>query len=258
MPFGDDDGYGTKVLGLAWHPDQDYFGCALNLEPSPVFTKRGILSLVVRIFDPVGLFGPVVFLEKAIMQRTWRHGLVWDDPLPDDIHADWSALVSELPSLLNVRVPRHINGRQDAPCYLLGFWYLTTLQSRPKWTEGVPNLSIDGYGRRDRQPESTVIVAPRSCDRVIARVRLSRSCSSSSHACWCHEAPCGQIGKVTDQCSIVAHLSTVPPPGFPVTPGAFDAPHHYLAIYVSVCVVGWRWSGVHNMFLELLIFLYYI
>jgi hypothetical protein len=69
MPFGDDDGYGTKVLGLAWYPDQDYFGCALNLEPSPVFTKRGILSLVVRIFDPVGLFGPVVFLAKAIMQR---------------------------------------------------------------------------------------------------------------------------------------------------------------------------------------------
>ncbi|XP_008188319.1 uncharacterized protein LOC103310776 [Acyrthosiphon pisum] len=121
MPFGDDDGYGTKVLGLAWHPDQDYFCCALSLEPSPVFTKRGILSLVARIFDPLGLFGPVVFLAKSIMQRTWRHSVAWDDPLPDDIHADWVAFVSELPSLLGVRVPRHINGRQGAPCYLLGF-----------------------------------------------------------------------------------------------------------------------------------------
>ncbi|XP_060855050.1 uncharacterized protein LOC132932698 [Metopolophium dirhodum] len=108
MPFGDDDGYGTKVLGLAWHPDQDYFCCALSLEPSPVFTKRGILSLVARIFDPLGLFGPVVFLAKSIMQRTWRHGVAWEDPLPDDIHADWAAFVSELPSLLGVRVPRHI------------------------------------------------------------------------------------------------------------------------------------------------------
>ncbi|KAL4136057.1 hypothetical protein QTP88_007625 [Uroleucon formosanum] len=121
MPFGDDDGYSTKVLGLAWHPDQDYFCCAVNLAPSPVFTKRGVLSLVARIFDPLGLFGPVVFLAKSIMQRTWRHGVAWDDPLPDDIHADWTAFVSELPSLLNVRVPRHINGRQGAPCYLLGF-----------------------------------------------------------------------------------------------------------------------------------------
>jgi len=32
----------------------------------------------------------------------------------------------------------------------------------------------------------------------------------------------------------------VPPPGFPVAPGAFDAPHHYLAICVSVCVL---WDG---------------
>jgi len=58
MSFGDDDGYGTKVLGLAWHPEQDYICCALNLEPPPVFTKRGILSLVARIFDPLGVFGP--------------------------------------------------------------------------------------------------------------------------------------------------------------------------------------------------------
>jgi len=121
MTFGEDDGYGTKVLGLAWHPDSDYFCCALSLEPSPVFTKRGILSLVARIFDPLGVFGPVVFLAKSIMQRTWRHNIAWDDPLPADIHADWSAFVLELPSLLNIRVPRHINAHQGAPCYLLGF-----------------------------------------------------------------------------------------------------------------------------------------
>lgn len=121
MTFGDDDGYGTKVLGIAWHPDSDYFCCALSLEPSPVFTKRGILSLVARIFDPLGVFGPVVFLAKSIMQRTWRNNIAWDDPLPADIHADWTAFVSELPSLLNIRVPRHINAHQGAPCYLLGF-----------------------------------------------------------------------------------------------------------------------------------------
>lgn len=119
--FGDDDSYGTKILGLAWHPDSDYFFCALSLKPSPVFTKRGILSLVTRIFDLLGVFGPVVFLAKSIMQRTWRHNIAWDDSLPTDIHADWTAFVSELPSLLNIRVPRHINAHQDAPCYLLGF-----------------------------------------------------------------------------------------------------------------------------------------
>lgn len=70
-PFDSVDGYGTKVLGLEWHPNGDYFSCALSLSPSPVFSKRGILSLVAQIFDPLGVFGPSVFLAKVIMQRTW-------------------------------------------------------------------------------------------------------------------------------------------------------------------------------------------
>ncbi|XP_025193649.1 uncharacterized protein LOC112593471 [Melanaphis sacchari] len=121
LPFESMEGNGTKVLGLEWHPEGDFFCCALSLSPSPVFSKRGILSLVARIFDPLGFFGPSVFLAKVIMQRTWFSGLGWDDPLPADIAAEWQAFVSDLPSLLNIRVPRHINSYQGAPCYLLGF-----------------------------------------------------------------------------------------------------------------------------------------
>lgn len=109
------------MLGLEWHPDGDYLCCALSLEKAPVYTKRGILSLVARIFDPLGLFGPAVFLAKFIMQRTWLHGLSWDDPLPLDIKDEWAAFVADLPSLLSIRVPRHFNSRRNAPCYLLGF-----------------------------------------------------------------------------------------------------------------------------------------
>ncbi|KAL4126593.1 hypothetical protein QTP88_010805 [Uroleucon formosanum] len=120
-PFETVDGQGTKVLGLEWHPDGDYFCCALSLEQSPIYTKRGILSLVARIFDPLGVFGPVVFLAKFIMQQTWLRGLSWDEPLPADIQDEWAAFVSDLPSLLSICVPRHFNTRRSAPCYLLGF-----------------------------------------------------------------------------------------------------------------------------------------
>lgn len=121
MSFENADSYGTKVLGLEWRPDGDYLSCALSLEPSPVYTKRGILSLVARIFDPLGVFGPAVFLAKTIMQRTWQYNLSWDEPLPAKIHAGWSAFISDLPALLTIRVPRYINARKRAPCYLLGF-----------------------------------------------------------------------------------------------------------------------------------------
>jgi len=121
LPFESTEDSGTKVLGLEWHPEGDFFKCALSLSPKPLYSKRGILSLVARIFDPLGIFGPAVFLAKIIMQRTWKSGLGWDDPLPADIAAEWRAFVSDLPSLLNIRVPRYINAYHAAPCYLLGF-----------------------------------------------------------------------------------------------------------------------------------------
>lgn len=121
MPFESVDGYGTKVLGLQWHPEGDYLCCALSLDSAPVCTKRGVLSLVARIFDPLGVFAPAVFLAKSIMQRTWQLGMTWDELLPKNIHDEWIAFVSDLPSLLNIRVPRYLNSSHGAPCYLLGF-----------------------------------------------------------------------------------------------------------------------------------------
>jgi len=55
------------------------------------------------------------------MQRTWLRGLSWDEAFPADIHDDWAAFVSDLPSLVAIRIPRHINARLGASCYLLGF-----------------------------------------------------------------------------------------------------------------------------------------
>jgi len=55
------------------------------------------------------------------MQRTRQLGLKWDEPLPPNVHDEWIAFVSDLPSLLNIRVPRYLNSRQGASCYLLGF-----------------------------------------------------------------------------------------------------------------------------------------
>lgn len=121
LPFDTVDGYSTKVLGIEWRPERDEFCCALRLDPTPVFTKRGILSLVARIFDPLGFFAPSTFLAKSIMQRTWCGGLSWDAPLPEDIQGEWAAFVADLSSLLTIRVPRYINSRNGAPCLLLGF-----------------------------------------------------------------------------------------------------------------------------------------
>lgn len=109
LPFDTVDGSWTKVLGIEWQPTSDHFCCALRVDSLPILTKCGILSLVARIFDPLGLLGPATFLAKTIMQRTWQCGLGWDVPLPEDIRAEWAAFVTDLPALLTIQVPRYIN-----------------------------------------------------------------------------------------------------------------------------------------------------
>jgi hypothetical protein len=70
LPFDTGDRYSTKMLGIEWHPNRDEFCCALHLDHTTVFTKRGLLSLVTGIFDPLGSFAPSIFLAKSIMLRT--------------------------------------------------------------------------------------------------------------------------------------------------------------------------------------------
>lgn len=119
--FNTKDDNGIKVLGLQWHPTDDFFSCALRLDFPVVYTKRGLLSMIARIFDPLGLFAPATFYGKCIMQRTWAAKSKWDEPLPADISRDWASFVSDLPSLSDLKVPRHFNSHRGAPCFLLGF-----------------------------------------------------------------------------------------------------------------------------------------
>ncbi|XP_060855260.1 uncharacterized protein LOC132932934 [Metopolophium dirhodum] len=76
------------VLGMRWSHDQDYFSFGINsFKMNP--TKRGVLSMIARIFDPLGLLAPATFYAKSIMQRVWVAQISWDDQLPSDIAEDW-------------------------------------------------------------------------------------------------------------------------------------------------------------------------
>lgn len=120
-PFDTEDNNGIKVLGLQWHPTEDIFSCVLHLDLPITYTKRGLLSLIARIFDPLGLFAPAIFYGKCIMQRTWLAKITWDEPLPVDISRDWASFASDLSALSVLKVPRHFDTHRESPCLLLGF-----------------------------------------------------------------------------------------------------------------------------------------
>ena len=55
-------------------------------------TKRGILSAVSSLYDPMGFVYPVVLEAKKILQRLWKLNLGWDDLIPEDLQSLWNSL----------------------------------------------------------------------------------------------------------------------------------------------------------------------
>ena len=49
------------------------------------YTKRVLLSLIARIFDPLGMLGPYTMFAKILIQKLWRLGYNWDDIVTPDL-----------------------------------------------------------------------------------------------------------------------------------------------------------------------------
>jgi len=63
-----------------------FFSYTVKLGALTTSTKRNILSVIARLFDPLGFLSPVILFAKHLMQRIWIAKLAWDDSLPNDIN----------------------------------------------------------------------------------------------------------------------------------------------------------------------------
>ena len=70
--------------GLLWDVKSDKTTFQHSPKSLP-HTKRGILSLVASIFDPLGIVTPAVLEAKLIIQSLWKLKVDWDDNIPKDI-----------------------------------------------------------------------------------------------------------------------------------------------------------------------------
>ena len=106
-------GQGTqRALGCVWRPEEDILGVKLTNMSQPA-TKRGVLSRLPMVFDPLGLVSPFVLRAKALVQRLWAKKYAWDQPLVDQELIEWEKWLSDLPTLEFVQVPRCYRMRDD-------------------------------------------------------------------------------------------------------------------------------------------------
>ncbi|XP_062533993.1 uncharacterized protein LOC134203020 [Armigeres subalbatus] len=105
-----------KSLGLHWEPATDQLRYKIDLPSSndTQLTKRIALSQIARIFDPLGLVGPVITTAKLFMQALWtlkaNDGNIcgWDQELPPTYKERWFNYMSQLPYLNDLRIERYI------------------------------------------------------------------------------------------------------------------------------------------------------
>ena len=102
----------TNVLGHIWDAKSDTFCLKSNTGTSSISsdipTKRSILKEVAGIFDPLGLFSPIVVRGKLLLQELWKEHLDWDDKIQVGILPKWFSVQSELKNITEHKVPRSI------------------------------------------------------------------------------------------------------------------------------------------------------
>jgi hypothetical protein len=94
-----------RALGVKWNVESDKLGYSICLKEKPT-TRRGILSIISSVYDPLGLISPFILPAKLILQEMSRQQLGWDDPLPQTLFGEWTRWMKDLPKLESFGIDR--------------------------------------------------------------------------------------------------------------------------------------------------------
>ncbi|XP_058465719.1 uncharacterized protein LOC131439115 [Malaya genurostris] len=112
----------VKTLGMTWNPMEDWFSVTVpDYDNSNDVTRRKLLSQLAKIFDPLGLFGPVITTAKLILREVGELQIDWDDPVPLTIGKKWRNFRNEMTILNEMKLPRWVSCKDVTRLELHGF-----------------------------------------------------------------------------------------------------------------------------------------
>ena len=94
-----------RALGVQWNIQKDTFRYKITEKERPM-TRRGILSIVCSVYDPLGFVSPCILPAKAIQQDLCLKGLGWDDQIPEPCKQKWQSWLKELAKLEQFEIPQ--------------------------------------------------------------------------------------------------------------------------------------------------------
>ena len=107
-----------KTLGLFWNPITDQFSYKINFPLElQTYTKRIVLAIIARLFDPLGWLNPLLVTAKIFLKKLWCEGLDWDDHLPSKLSSNWQAFLSQLQCISKISIPRWVEADNHVQSY---------------------------------------------------------------------------------------------------------------------------------------------
>ena len=99
-----------KVLGVPWNSESDQLifditnlaKLAIDLHP----TKRNLVSLTGKFYDPLGFLSPVIIRFKTLFQKLCQCKSDWDKIIPNELVEEWKGLISDLNVAGPLSLPR--------------------------------------------------------------------------------------------------------------------------------------------------------
>jgi DNA-binding transcriptional MerR regulator len=111
----------VKSLGLKWFLKDDVYKFNLKDITEITFTKRGLLSLVSTLYDPLGWHLPVTMELRMKMQELWRLEYDWDDSIDEKSKNRFEKSISALKYLKQMSIERWIGTAHESEIELIGF-----------------------------------------------------------------------------------------------------------------------------------------
>lgn len=121
-----------RTLGLQWCAETDTFRFKMAVQERP-FTRRGILSVVSSVYDPIGFLAPFTLPVKIMLQNLCKMSYSWDEHIPQNYQLQWVGWLEDLRRIRTFSVPRCFKPK--------GFGQLTSAQ-----LHNFSDASENGYG----------------------------------------------------------------------------------------------------------------
>ena len=94
-----------KTFGLVYDPENDRLCIEVAIRSYPL-TRRGLLSVMASVYDPLGMVGPYMLPAKLLLRQLADKGLGWDNEISEEDRLIWEKWLIALPCLSGISIPR--------------------------------------------------------------------------------------------------------------------------------------------------------